>query len=142
MEKRLEQIEEILREAGAETSNDMVEALEDGELLARLGIADTEAVEALHDKMKNTTITALTAAVDTENGFAYIVTSDDLTIQCCLEERADGMGYKKMIDASDCGESTGICGDENEKAFEKYGKEESMIVLFSEVRKIGVTVKK
>jgi len=48
MEKRLEQIEEILREAGAETSNDMVEALEDGELLARLGIADTEAVEELH----------------------------------------------------------------------------------------------
>lgn len=99
----------------------------------------------MHIKTGNTqedkVVKPKTVNVDTEYGFACIVTSDDLTIQCCLEERVDGMGYKKMIDASDCGEYWGICGDENEKAFEKYGKEESMRALFREVHKIGVTVK-
>ena len=45
---RLGGIEAKLRAAGAQTSNDMINALEDGELLARLGITDTDAVEELH----------------------------------------------------------------------------------------------
>jgi len=50
MEKRIEQIEEMLRAAGADTSAAIVEALEDGALLARLGITDTDAVEEMHAK--------------------------------------------------------------------------------------------
>jgi len=52
MKTRMEQIEAKLRAAGAETIAQMLDALEDGELLARLGITDEdkEALEALHDK--------------------------------------------------------------------------------------------
>ena len=44
MEKRLEQIEELLRASGAFTTAQMIDALGDGELLARLGITDTGAM--------------------------------------------------------------------------------------------------
>lgn len=90
-------------------------------------------------KLHETHINAIDA--NTEYGFAHIVTSDGLTIQCCLEERADSNGYKKAINASDCGETDGICGDVNEGAFAKYGREESMKALFRELRKIGVSVR-
>ena len=49
MKNRMEQIEKMLRDAGAKTPAAIVEALEDGALLARLGITDTDAVEELHD---------------------------------------------------------------------------------------------
>lgn len=82
-----------------------------------------------------------TAGYSLESGFAHIVTDSDLSVQCCLEQRLDGKGYKKQIDSADCGETDGICGDVNEKAFSKYGKEKCMKKLFSEMRKIGVSVK-
>lgn len=55
MKNRMEQIEEMLRDAGANTDSDMLDALEDGALLAHLGITDgsewdVEDLEALHDK--------------------------------------------------------------------------------------------
>ena len=78
--------------------------------------------------------------VNTEHGFCHVVTVDDLTIQCCLVQRADEKGYKKEIIKDDCGETEGICGDVNEKSFEKYGKENCMQVLFSEMRKNGVRI--
>ena len=76
-----------------------------------------------------------------KSGFVHILTDDNLTIQCCLEQRKDGKGYKKQIDATDCGENDGICGDVNEKAFSKYGKNNCIKKLFSEMRKIGISVK-
>jgi len=78
--------------------------------------------------------------VNTEYGFAHIVTSDELTIQCCLKQRKDENGHKKEISKSDCGENDGICSDINEKAFKKYGKEKCMAFLFSEMRKLGVKI--
>lgn len=78
--------------------------------------------------------------VNTEDGFAYVITSDDLTIQCCLKQRKDEKGYKKEISKSDCGATDGLCGEANEKAFKRYGEEECMKFLFSIMRTLGVKV--
>jgi hypothetical protein len=82
-----------------------------------------------------------TCECNTEYGFAHVVTSDDLTIQCCLMRRIDDTGCKKVIDSSDCGYDDGICGDVNTEAFEKYGKESSLKFLLSQMRKVGVKIK-
>jgi hypothetical protein len=49
-----DQIDEMLRDAGAKTDSEMRKALEDGELLWHLGITDEdkEALEILHDKYR------------------------------------------------------------------------------------------
>lgn len=75
-----------------------------------------------------------------ESGFAHIVTQDNFVIQCCLVARKDQKGYKKTIDSSDCGATDGICGDVNKKAFEKYGVENCMKKLFSEMKKLGLKI--
>lgn len=93
-------------------------------------------------KLSNNNDIFSNADIDTENGFAHIVTEDELTIQCCLVERVDYNGYKKEIDVFDCGENDGICGDVNRAAFEIYGKDQCMDALFYQMRKIGVVVKK
>ena len=73
-------------------------------------------------------------------GFVHILTSDNLTIQCCLEQRKDGKGFKKAINKYDCGINDGICGDVNAPAFKKYGREKCEKKLFIEIRKMGFKV--
>ena len=73
-------------------------------------------------------------------GFVHILTSDILTIQCCLKPRKDGKGFKKAINRFDSGIDDGICGDVNAPAFEKYGQEKCEKKLFTEMRKMGFKV--
>lgn len=73
-------------------------------------------------------------------GFVHILTSDNLTIQCCLEPRKNGNGFKKSINKYDSGIDDGICGDVNALAFEKYGVEKCEKKLFTEMRKMGFKV--
>ena len=73
-------------------------------------------------------------------GFVHILTSDNLTIQCCLEQRKDRKGFKKIINKYDNGINDGICGDVNAPAFEKYGQENCKKKLFTEIRKMGFKV--
>ena len=73
-------------------------------------------------------------------GFVHILTSDNLTIQCCLEQRKDGKGFRKSINKYDCGINDGICGDVNVPAFEKYGQEKCEKKLFIEMKKMGFKV--
>ena len=69
-------------------------------------------------------------------GFVHILTSDNLTIQCCLEQRKDGKGFKKSINKYDSGINDGICSDVNALAFEKYGQEKCEKKLFTEMKKM------
>lgn len=78
--------------------------------------------------------------VNTEYGFAHIVTSDELVIQCCLEPRKDGKGFKKQIKKSDCGFDDGICGEVNAEAFKKYGVKECLCFLLTQMRRTGVKI--
>lgn len=50
------QIIEMIREAGAETNQDVIYVLEDGQALSSLGLTDydQEAVEEAHDMMNQT----------------------------------------------------------------------------------------
>ena len=73
-------------------------------------------------------------------GFVHILTSDNLTIQCCLEQRKDGKGFKKAINRYDSGINDGICGDVNALAFEKYGLEKCKKKLFIEMKKMGFKI--
>lgn len=80
---------------------------------------------------------------DLQHGFSWIVISDndrDLTVQCCLKQRKDGNGYKKEINAGDCGHNWGICGDVNEVAFEKFGENRCMKALFAKSRENGIKI--
>ena len=54
MSKTAQDIIEIIREAGADTDQAVIDTLEDGAALAELGItdADQEAVEEAHDMLK------------------------------------------------------------------------------------------
>jgi len=61
--KTKEEILELLRDAGASTRKEMMDALENGELMGKLGISDEdqEAVEELHSEMtRRKTIVGLT----------------------------------------------------------------------------------
>lgn len=73
-------------------------------------------------------------------GFVHILTSDNLTIQCCLEQRKDSKGFKKAINRFDSGINDGICGDVNALAIEKYGLEKCKKKLFTEMKKMGFRV--
>ena len=78
---------------------------------------------------------------DLGNSFAWIVINgSNLTVQCCLESRADENGGKKSIDASDCGHDWGICGDVNDEAFKAYGEKECMQALLSAAAREGIKV--
>ena len=79
--------------------------------------------------------------VETDMGFFHVVTTDGFTIQCCLEVRKDGNGYKKSINRNDCGYDDGICGDVNEGAFRRYGKTACLNTLLSIARKHGIKVR-
>lgn len=81
-----------------------------------------------------------TVDADTQTGFAHVLTTDNLCIQCCLVQRKNGEGYKKAVDKNDSGINDGICGDVNKPAFKKYGEAECKKFLFSELRKIGVKI--
>ena len=77
----------------------------------------------------------------TEYGFAHIELNDGNIVQCCLEERRDGNGFKREIVVDDAGENDGICGDVNQTAFKKYGQSECFSLLISTAKKNGIRVK-
>ena len=74
-----------------------------------------------------------------EFGF-FSLEIDGISIQCCLQERKDGKGYKKVIDIADCGYDWGMCGKINQEAFKTFGKEKSLMILIKEARKSGFKV--
>lgn len=76
---------------------------------------------------------------DISMGFASLVTTDGLEIQCCVE--GEYPDYEKAIVKSDCGADTGICKDVNQKAFEKYGEDTALELLFTEAKKAGFKVR-
>lgn len=78
--------------------------------------------------------------INTEMGFAHVITDEDVTIQCCLEQKKNQKGYKKSVNKEDSGFDDGICGEVNEKAFKKYGKEKCLEFLLKELRKQGVRI--
>jgi hypothetical protein len=78
-----------------------------------------------------------TINADRESGFAHVLLTDGLCIQCCLMQRKDG-GYRMAVNQKDSGIDDGICLDVNNQAFHKYGREVCQQFLFSELRKIGV----
>lgn len=86
---------------------------------------------------------------DLENGFAFIevngkTDSDRMTVQCCLfEPKSDAEkdtrpGFQMKIDQDDCGHNWGICGDANEKAFNYWGENRCMTLLFKYAEKNGI----
>jgi hypothetical protein len=78
-----------------------------------------------------------TINADRESGFAHVLLTDGLCIQCCLIQRKDG-GYRMAVNQKDSHINDDICLDVNNQAFHKYGREVCQQFLFSELRKIGV----
>jgi len=91
------------------------------------------------------------------DGFAYIVFNDngiEYQLQACLRElkkcnndatryrlvKDNKPIYKKEINKKDSGITDGICGDVNDKAFQKYGEKFCEGFLFCELRKIGIKI--
>ena len=77
----------------------------------------------------------------TDEGFGWIVfthDSEEYTLQTCLMERKDKHGYKKVVDAEDSGIDWGLCGDANNRAFDKFGVEFCEKFLFSKLRSVGI----
>lgn len=95
-------------------------------------------------KIKENNFSSITdfQGYDLEAGFAWITlddgTEEGLPLQACLEQRVDGKKSKKSINKSDDGMLDGICGDANEKAFDKYGYEECRMVFYREMRDMGI----
>ena len=85
---------------------------------------------------------------NTEFGFAWIVVEgksegEEWTIQCCLtSENASESGalikHNEEIDCGDCGHDEGVCGEVNEKAFNYWGENRCMSLLFSVAKAAGI----
>lgn len=63
------------------------------------------------------------------SGFFWVVTEDDLTIQCCLNQ--ENGEFKQEVVKSNLGVDFGLCFDSNERAFDKYGAESCIDDLLS-----------
>ena len=83
---------------------------------------------------------------DLQNGFAWMILDDGLTVQCCLSELPfdpeddDKQEYEPAIVKHDCGHNWGTCGDINKKPFEKYGENRCMTMLFKKAKQAGLEV--
>jgi hypothetical protein len=83
--------------------------------------------------------------IDIDNGFIYVVlefSGEKYTLQACLEERKDRKGYKKSINADDCGFSEGICSDNNDKLINAAGisTEEAFEIFLTEAKRLNVKI--
>jgi hypothetical protein len=73
----------------------------------------------------------------TEYGFFVVQTECGQSLNICLEQRADGNGYKKVIEG-DGGYDWGGCGDANAEAIEKYGNDAVLEFILKAARKAGI----
>ena len=87
----------------------------------------------------------------TLSGFAWAtVSSEDreYPVQVCLVSVPDlpddgkvrAVEFLEEIDASDCGDSEGLCGDCNDDVFEAIGRDYVLEAFFNEARENGITV--
>ncbi len=76
----------------------------------------------------------------TDYGFFVVETACGEFLNICLALRSDENGYKKEIKRSDSGFDDGICGYTNEKAINKYGRDEVLSFLLKSARKSGLRV--
>jgi len=84
---------------------------------------------------------------DTMSGFAWITFGEkEYTVQCCLapgsfnEDTGNCLPCQTKIIMSDCGHNEGICGETNKEAFDEFGEDMCMDMLFEQARKHGLEI--
>ena len=91
--------------------------------------------------MKMENLSVKNAEYDLEAGFFWVVFENGKSIQCCLTERADGNGFKKVINFADPAIEWGINADVNAWAVTADDNYEFIYaVLKREARKAGVRI--